>query len=121
MMSSLPLKFLRTYFLLSLLVFLGVQSLKYFSIASPDWIIHHLNDFLVIPMVATLGLHAVWVIKKDDTIRLNLLTIFSLVALFSIVFEYYLPQHSYRYTGDCWDVFAYVLGGCVFFVLQKME
>lgn len=121
MMLKLPLKSLQGYVFLSLILFCGVQTLKFFSIASPDWIINHLNDFLLIPMVATLGLYGVWFLKKDRNIRLNVFTILSLVALFSIVFEYYLPQQSYRYTGDLWDVLAYVLGGAVFYVLQKMD
>ncbi|TXD81650.1 hypothetical protein ESY86_00025 [Subsaximicrobium wynnwilliamsii] len=119
MMAKLPLKILHGYVLLSLLLFFTVQSLKFYAVVSPIWMLHHLNDFLVIPMVATLCLHGVWLIKKDTTIRLNLFTILSLVALFSLVFEYYLPQQSYRYTGDLWDVISYVLGGFMFYVFQK--
>lgn len=70
-------------------------------------------------MVATLCLHGVWLIKKDKTIRLDIFTILSLVALFSIYFEYYLPKQSYRYTGDIWDVVCYGLGGIIFYLLQK--
>ena len=121
MIRRLPLKLLHFYILLSLVVFLGVQSLKFFSVVHANWVFHHLNDFLVIPMVATLSLHAVWLIKKDNTVRLNVLTILSLVALFSFVFEYYLPKRSYRYTGDIWDVVCYFLGGLMFFFLQKVE
>ncbi|MBJ7881750.1 hypothetical protein [Gelidibacter salicanalis] len=72
-------------------------------------------------MVATLGLHTVWYLKKDTNIRLNVFTILSLVALFSVVFEFYLARQSHRYTGDGWDVLAYLLGGAVFFVLQKVN
>ena len=121
MIRKLPLKALHWYVLLSLIAFLGVQSLKFFSVTSQNWIFHHLNDFLLIPMVATLSLHAVWFIKKDNSIRLNVFTVFSLVALFSFIFEYYLPKQSYRYTGDIWDVACYFLGGLVFFFLQKKE
>ncbi|WP_157417805.1 hypothetical protein [Aequorivita capsosiphonis] len=94
--------------------------MKYFSVSGPNWIFHHLNDFLVIPMVATVCLYGVWIIKKDKSIRLNIFTILSLVALFSIFFEYYLPLQSYRYTGDIWDVVCYFLGGVVFYFLQKI-
>jgi len=116
-----PLKMLHWYVLLSLVVFLCVKSLKSFSVAGTNWIFHHLNDFLAIPIIATLCLHGVWFIKKDNNIRLNIFTIFSLIALFSLVFEYYLPQQSYRYTGDIWDVICYFLGGLVFYFLQKIE
>ena len=121
MKRRLPLKPLHVYGLLSLVVFLGVQSLKLFSVSGPNWIFHHLNDFLVIPMVAIVSLHGVWWIKKDNTIRLEMFTILSLVVLFSIVFEYFLPQQSFRYTGDIWDVVCYFMGGVVFYLLQKIE
>ena len=121
MILRLPLKMLHFYVLLSLVVFLGVQSLKYFSVVDPKWIFHHLNDFLAIPIVATVCLHGVWIIKKDKNIRLNIFTILSLIALFSFVFEYYLPQQSYRYTGDIWDVVCYFMGGVIFYFLQKIE
>ncbi len=121
MMRRFPLNTLHRYILLSLVVFLIVQSFKFFSIVVSNWIFHHLNDFLVIPMVATAGLHGVWLIKKDQTIRLNNFTILSLVILFSFVFEYYLPQQDNRYTGDLWDVLCYLLGGMAFYILQKIE
>lgn len=121
MMYTFPLKKVHTYVVFSILVFLGVQSLKLFSIDSPDWIFYHLNDFLLIPIVALLGLHAAWLINKDTRIRLSFFTIFSLVVLFSVVFEYYLPKQSHQYTADVCDVIAYFLGGVVFLILQKLE
>ena len=121
MRCQIPLKLLQYYTLLSLLTFIGVQILKFFSVSNPTWIFHYLNDFLTIPLVARVSLHAVWWIKKDRSIRLNIFTVFSLVILFSFYFEYYLPQQSYRYTADIWDVFCYVLGGFLFLMLQKIE
>lgn len=121
MMRKLPLKILHRYILVSLVVFFCVQTLKYFSIVAPKWVFNHLNDFLTIPLVATVGLHGVWLLKKDYSLRLDIFTIFSLVAFYSVFFEYYLPQQSHRYTGDVWDVVCYFLGGIVFYVLQQQE
>lgn len=120
-MNSFPLKWLHRYFLLSLLIFGMVQLLKYFSISAPNWIFFYLNDFLTIPIVATICLHAAWFLKKDKSIRLNIFTIASLVILYSVYFEAYLPSVSVRYTADFWDVVCYFLGGLVFWVLQKLE
>lgn len=121
MKYKIPLRVLHIYVLLSLMVFLCVQILKHFLVAAPTWIFHYLNDFLVIPMVATAALNVVWLVKGDKNIRLNIFTIFSLVALFSIYFEFYLPMQSHRYTGDIMDVLCYFLGGVVFYFLQKYE
>lgn len=120
-MRRIPLKTLHLYVLLSLMVFIWVQSLKYLSVPAPDFVFHYLNDFLAIPIIATICLHGVWLIKKDYSIRLNLLTVMSLVAFYSVFFEYYLPQQSHRYTGDIWDVVCYSLGGIVFYLLQKRK
>ena len=120
MIKKFPLKLLHYYVLLSLMVFLSVQGFKLSQWAAPSWVFHHLNDFLLIPMVATWGLHVAWLLKKDRTLRLDVFTIFSLVVLFSLVFEYFLPQQSHRYTADVWDVVCYALGGLVFYFLQKI-
>lgn len=120
MIRQLPLKMLHFYVFLSLAVFLAVQSFKFFSVMSPSWVFNHLNDFLVIPLVATLCLHGVWFVKKDFGIRLGFFTIISLVTLYSVFFEYYLPQQSHRYTGDILDVVSYAAGGTMFYFLQKI-
>ena len=121
MIRNIPLPILRVYVLISLSVFLVVQGFKHFSISGPAWMFHYLNDFLTIPIIATIGLHGVWFIKKDKSIRLNLFTILSLVALFSFAFEYYLPQLSVHYISDVYDVICYLLGGLLFYILQKFE
>jgi di/tricarboxylate transporter len=120
-MSRLPLKILHGYVLLSLLAFVTVQFLKFNSFSNPRWIFQHLNDFLTIPIVATICLHVIWAIQKDRTIRLSIITIFSLVVLFSLYFEYYLPRQSHRYTADTWDIFCYFLGGIVFYFFQRIK
>lgn len=121
MTPNVPLKALHYYVFLSWILFLAIEVLKFFSIDGPPWVFNHLNDFLAIPIIATICLHGVWLIKKYKTTRLNGFTIFSLVVLFSLVFEYVLPQRDQRYTGDIWDVLCYFLGGSVFYVLQKLR
>ncbi len=118
---KLPLRTLHIYIASSLLIFAIVQSLKIFSVAAPQWIFSYVNDFLVIPMVATISLHGIWLLKNNKAIRLNGFTIASLVLLYSIYFEYYLPQTSPRYTGDIWDVLCYALGGLFFYILQQLD
>lgn len=118
-MPRFPLKTLHRYFLLSLAIFTVVQTLKFFDFNSPTWVFNYLNDFLTLPIVATFCLHGIWLVKKDQTIRLNRWTILSLVALYSLYFEIYLPQLSHRYTSDYWDILCYLFGGLVFYVLQK--
>lgn len=121
MIRTLPLKKLHIYVVLSLLIFIGFQSAEYLEIPMPVWVTSYLKDFLSIPIIATICLHVVWWMKKDKGIRLNTFVILSLVALYSVYFEWYLPQYSSRHTGDFGDVICYSLGGCIFYFLQKCE
>lgn len=115
-----PLKILHLYVMISILIFLFVLGLERFT-TIPDFIRFYLNDFLVIPIVGLVCLHVVWFLKKDRTIRLNIFTILSLVILFSVYFEWYLPKIVARYTGDFWDVVCYFAGGFMFYIFQKQE
>ena len=117
----LPLLTLHTYVCISLFAFASVQSLKLFSIPAPEWVFSYLNDFLVIPIVATICLHGIWILKNNKAIRMNGFTIISLLILFSVYFEYYLPQQSFLYTGDIWDVVCYTLGAFIFYILQRLH
>lgn len=115
------LKKLHLYVIASVLIFLMVFGLQIFTDIVPKLITFYLNDFLIIPIVGLISLHVVWFLKKDQTIRLSAVTILSLVILFSIYFEWYLPKYKERYTADAWDVVCYLAGGVVFYVLQKQE
>ncbi|HLS29519.1 MAG TPA: hypothetical protein VK021_01540 [Flavobacteriaceae bacterium] len=115
------LKTLHIYVGISLVLFLTVEGMRFFSIAAPNWMFHYLNDFLVIPIVGLICLYVVWWLKKDRTIRLDIFSIATLVVIYSLYFEVYLPKYSERYTADILDVVCYASGGVVFYFLQKMR
>lgn len=115
------LKKLHSYVFGSFLIFLMVYGLQVSTDSVPDFISFYLNDFLIIPIVGLVALHVVWFVKQDRSIRLNIATILSLVILFSVYFEWYLPKYSSRYTADVWDVLCYLAGGGVLYILQKQE
>ncbi len=120
-MRKFPLAVLHTYFVFSLLIGIAVLFLRYKAIAAPTWVYSYLNDFLIIPIVGTIALNAVWIFKKDKTIRLSPFSILTLVLIYSISFEYYLPQITNYYVADVGDVICYAMGGVVFYILQKIE
>lgn len=95
--------------------------MKFNSVTAPNWVFSYVNDFLVVPIVATVALHAVWLLRKDRSIRLNIFSIFTVVLIFSIAFEYYLPKVIEYYVSDLWDVACYAAGGIIFLLLQKIE
>ena len=71
-------------------------------------------------MVLTLSLNAVWILKKDRSIRLGWISILSIFLMYSFVFEYFLPQTMSRYTADWYDVLCYFMGAIIFYFLQKL-
>lgn len=117
-MKRLTAHLLHVYVFISVVIFFLVQSLILLQIDLPRWVSSYVKDFLVIPIVATISLHGVWWVKKDKTLRLNGFSILSIVILYSIYFEYYLPKTSIRYTADIWDVVCYAIGGIIFYLLQ---
>lgn len=114
------LKTLHFYVGISFVLFLTVESLRFFNVSAPNWIFHYLNDFLVIPIVGFLCLYTVWWLKKDRNLRLDVFSILSLVLIYSLYFEVYLPKYSERYTADILDVVCYAGGGLAFYLLQKL-
>lgn len=119
MKLNFPLKALHFYVLLSGIIFFATQVLKMLQVQVPQRVSSYLNDFLIIPIVGLICLRAVWWIKKDTSIRLHGITILSLVILYSVYFEIYLPKIHERYVADVWDVVCYAAGGMIFYVLQR--
>lgn len=76
-------------------------------------IIHsYLDDLLCFPIVLTLGLAMYRYFKPDY--KLSRLHIWPVVLIYSIYFEWYLPQNSTAYTADALDILMYVLGALIF-------
>lgn len=103
---------------LFLLIFIGIQCSYYYEIALPRWIRFYVNDFICMPIVLTICLKAVHLLKKDTVIRLSLFPILSLTLIYSIYFEMYLPTVEPRYTADILDVLMYFSGSLLFYFLQ---
>ncbi|WP_156101207.1 hypothetical protein [Salegentibacter sp. Hel_I_6] len=72
------------------------------------------------PIVLSICLFAVQYLKKDKNIRLNLITVFSVFLMYTIYFEVVLPPLHWRYTADIFDVFLYLIGSGLFYLLQKL-
>lgn len=114
-------KLLHLTFFLFVAIFLILQFLLSLDIYLPNWVVFYVNDFLVMPIVLTICLKVVHLIKKDTAIRLSLFTIFSLTTFYAIYFEVYLPKVEPRYTADVLDVVMYVAGSFLFYFLQFRE
>ncbi len=119
-MKNVPLKSLHFAFVFFIILYATVQILKLNEFAAYPFIYNYLNDLIVIPIIASISLYALWLLKKDLSIRIDLISLISLVVLYSIYFEFYLPGYHIRYTADFWDVVCYITGAIIFYVLQKL-
>lgn len=121
MIRRIPLPWLHSYVLLSVMAFLLVEAAQWQGMPLPIWVHGHLNDLLCVPIVALISLHGTWLIKGDRSLRASNSHILALVLLFSVYFEAYLPEVNPRYVRDPIDVACYALGGMLFLFLQGLE
>ncbi len=84
---------------------------KSFDIFLP-FIHSYLDDMLCFPIVLTVGLSAYRIMWPKY--RLTPWHIWPLFLVMVVVFEVYLPTTSKLYTGDFWDVLAYLIGIGIF-------
>lgn len=115
------LKILDFYILISAILFVMVKWAGHQDWPAPDWVYHHLNDFLCIPIVAYIALKTLRFFKRNPTLKIGALPILGLVIYYAFYFEYLLPFLDPRHTADFIDVICYFLGGGVFYFLQRIE
>lgn len=72
----------------------------------------YLDDLLCFPIVLTLGLAMYRYFKANY--ELSGWHIWPTVIIYSVYFEWYLPQTSAVYTADVFDVLMYALGALIF-------
>lgn len=93
-------------------------SLQSMGAGLPEFFRYYLNDLLALPIVLFICLVLTRFLYKDRNIKLGLFSVLSVATLYSVYFEYYLPDRSARYTGDIVDVFLYFFGALVFYIVQ---
>ncbi len=84
---------------------------KVFGIFIP--LVHsYLDDLLCFPIVLTVGLSMYRYFWPHH--RMKAWQIWPVVIVYSVYFEWYLPQTSAAYTADSVDVVMYILGALIF-------
>ena len=75
----------------------------------------YLDDFLTLPLSGALILLVQrFVVYRHPSYVLPVWQVVFLWAVFSVWFEWYLPEQSAAYVRNGWDVVAYALGGVLF-------
>lgn len=106
-------------FLCSVLLAAAIYLGQRLDVSLPDWINFYVNDFLCMPIVLSLCLVVLRIIKKDETLYVPLIVVLALTVYFSLYFEWLMPQLNTRYTSDVMDVVLYFISATIFFKLQK--
>ena len=80
---------------------------------------NQLNDLLYIPIVLTICLVGVRVLKGQPYLVLNGYLVGIMTLFFIIIFEFISPKFYFHSVGDWIDVLMYTLGAVLFMVFQK--
>lgn len=79
----------------------------------------YVNDLLSLPIILTLLLMVLRKLKNDPSRLLSTGLIVFAFLYQTLLFEFFLPNISDRYTYDVWDIVVYGAGGMLFMTLQK--
>jgi len=113
---------LKPYFICFVGLYVVVRLLRLFEFEIPEMINSHLTDFLFMPILLTISLFGVRVLKRDGDINLTFGMIIVSFVFVSVVFEIIMPSRSSHFVKDYWDIAAYGLGAAFFlWVQRKME
>ena len=112
-------KRLTYYFIFSIVIGSSVYICERLEIGLPRIVRFYVNDFLIVPIVLYSSLFVIQKIKRNGDIKLSLLNVLYICAMYAVLFEYWLPKFHPRYTSDIIDVGLYFLSGILFYFLQK--
>jgi len=107
-------------FYISMLVAFAIYIAQKFVLPLPNWVYFYVNDFLCMPIVLSLCLATIRIIKRTESLYVPLLIVLILTTYFTLYFEWLMPKLNTRYTFDKFDIVLYYLGALLFFRYQKI-
>lgn len=95
---------------ISLLLFVLVKITAWLNIHV--FFVHsHLNDLISIPVFVATAISLERLIGGDHELRYGKARITFFVIFVGVIYEFYLPYRSVRYTADYYDLLCYAAGG----------
>jgi len=107
------------FFFIHCLLYGITKYLKVSGVELPVFFKNYFTDLLLMPIILTLCLVGVRLIKRLPHFKLNLVMIFGMTTFYALFFEVYAPTISLNQTGDWLDVVMYFIGGVVFWFWQN--
>ena len=110
---------IKPYFISLCLIYFVTRYLKSTDLELPFFIKNHLTDLLCMPIILTLCLAFVRLLKRLPNYTLTPFMIISMTVFYAVLFEYIQPLTNPNQTGDWIDVGMYGLGGFGYWLIQK--
>lgn len=107
------------FFIILGLVYAVYYGLKQTDFVFPLLISNYLADLLSIFLVNTFTLWSVRKIKNKPSVELPIYLVFLSIVMFSIFFEFILPNKSSNYVYDFWDIVCYAISGAGYILWRK--
>lgn len=111
--------FLTYYYIFSLLLGTTIYFGQRYEVPLPRIVRFYMNDFLIVPIILTTSLFILRWSRNDRNYQISIWIVLYLCALYSVIFEYFLPKFHPRYTADSIDVILYFASGLIFYAFQK--
>ena len=106
------------YFSMGLFALLNRYYLRYTGVVFIDY---YINDLLSVPVTLYLTSLLLGFIYGKVPYPLNALKIGLAIVLFSITFEFIMPEYNSAYTFDFFDIMAYLAGGIIYFLISEYK
>ncbi|MFN4198523.1 MAG: hypothetical protein ACK4FS_05800, partial [Flavobacterium sp.] len=95
---------LQPYFIIITCMAASVYLFQITGVPIPPLVNNYFNDLLCLPIVLTICLAVIRILKEDKSLTLTNFEILSMFILYSVLFEIIFPRSHPRYTADIWDV-----------------
>jgi len=94
--------------------------LKQTDVVLPVFITSYLADLLSIFLVNTFALWIIRKMKNSPKLEVPIAMVFLSVIMFSVFFEFFLPQQSPQYVYDPWDILCYFISGTAYVFWRRV-
>lgn len=115
-------KNLKIYFLEYVIITVGLthQVLqKVFKIEIDFWN-NYGDDLIAVPFIASIVLITEnRLVYKNNNRMHNFYQLLFIFFVLSILFEFILPRYDSKYTTDYWDIFCYLFGLIVYYLMKR--
>ena len=112
---------IKPYFIIAIFLYLIVHLGRFGWYNPVDWINSYLTDFLCMPIILTICLVSVRILKRIPHFCLTVSMISGMTLFYTVIFEYLLPKLNANYTADWLDVVMYFAGASLYMFIWKRE